>query len=75
MAQDAGQGDVDIAGGASTIRQALACSELDELILDIVPILIGSCERLFNGNTEVEPVPLQAEHSPWTTHVRYRIAS
>src|SRR3954449_871302 len=31
--------DVDIAGGASTVRQALAAGAIDELMLDIVPVL------------------------------------
>ena len=39
---------VDIAGGASTVRQALAGSVIDELMLDIVPVLLGTGERLFD---------------------------
>ena len=42
--QAAGDLDVDIAGGASTVRQALAAGALDELNLDIVPVLLG-CGR------------------------------
>ena len=33
----AGDGDVDIAGGASTVRQAFAANAIDELVLDVVP--------------------------------------
>ncbi|HEX4244423.1 MAG TPA: dihydrofolate reductase family protein, partial [Acidimicrobiales bacterium] len=33
----AGDGDVDMAGGASTVRQALTLGVIDELQLDIVP--------------------------------------
>ncbi len=37
----AGAGDVDIAGGASVVRQALAANAIDELVLDIVPVVLG----------------------------------
>jgi dihydrofolate reductase len=45
----AGDDGVDIAGGPSTVRQALAADAIDELVLDVVPILLGSGERLFDG--------------------------
>jgi dihydrofolate reductase len=73
MAREAGQGDVDVAGGASTVRQALRSGELDELTLDIAPVLLGSGERIFDNDLEVTFEPVEAEHSPWATHVRYRI--
>jgi dihydrofolate reductase len=40
---------VDIAGGASTVRQALAAGVIDEVMLDIMPVLLGTGERLFDG--------------------------
>jgi dihydrofolate reductase len=58
---------VDIAGGASTIRQALNVGVIDELTLDIAPVLLGTGERMFDGFEPVEVL-----HSPLTTHVRYR---
>jgi dihydrofolate reductase len=69
----AGGKDVLIAGGASTIRQYLAAGKLDELYLHIVPVLLGSGERLLEGagNPALEPVEVVA--SPAVTHVRYRI--
>src|SRR5947208_4922865 len=45
----AGADGVDIAGGASTVRQALAAEVIDELTLDVVPVLFESGERLFAG--------------------------
>jgi len=72
-AREAGDGDVDIAGGASAVRQALHSGELDELSLDIAPVLLGSGERIFDAELEVRLEPLEAEHSPWATHVRYRV--
>ena len=38
----AGDRGVDIAGGASTVRQALAAGVVDELTLDIAPVLLGA---------------------------------
>jgi dihydrofolate reductase len=73
MARDAGEGDVDIAGGASAVRQALEAGELDELILDIIPVLLGTGERIFDGTVEARLEAAEAEHSPWATHVRYRV--
>ena len=40
--QAAGDEDVAIAGGASTIRQALAAGVLDEIVLDVAPVLLGA---------------------------------
>src|SRR3954453_622618 len=45
----AGDADVEIAGGASTVRQALTAGAIDELVLDVVPVLLGDGEGLFDG--------------------------
>ena len=42
----AGDGDVDIAGGASVVQQVLAAHAIDELVLDIVPVVLGAGGRL-----------------------------
>ncbi|MET3450249.1 dihydrofolate reductase family protein [Curtobacterium sp. 1544] len=69
----AGDGGVDIAGGASTVRQALAAGVVDELTLDIAPVLLGSGERIFEDGAEAfDFEPVEVLHSPLTTHVRYR---
>jgi dihydrofolate reductase len=69
----AGDGDVVIAGGASAVRQALAAGLLDELYLHIVPVLLGSGERLLEnvGDPALEIVKVVA--SPAATHVKYRV--
>ena len=69
----AGDRGVDIAGGASTVRQALAAGVVDELTLDIAPVLLGDGERLFDGITELGLTPVETLHSPHATHVRYRL--
>src|ERR1044072_5188706 len=45
----AGDADVAIAGGASTVRQAFAAGALEEIMLDVAPVLLGTGERLFDG--------------------------
>ncbi|MGH3395375.1 MAG: dihydrofolate reductase family protein, partial [Streptosporangiaceae bacterium] len=54
----AGDGDVDIAGGASVVQQALAAGVVDELVLHVVPVVLGEGERLFDGvpGMSLEPV-------------------
>jgi dihydrofolate reductase len=69
----AGDAEVDIAGGASTVRQALSVGAIDELMLDIVPVLLGSGERLFDGVGDLALEPVEVVDSPHATHVRYRI--
>lgn len=70
----AGGDGVDIAGGASTVRQALTAGVVDELTLDIAPVLLGAGERLFDGVTTFGMEPVEVLHSPLATHVRYRRA-
>ena len=70
----AGDQDVAIAGGASTVRQYLAAGVLDELYLHIVPVILGAGERLLEdvGDPVFEPIKVAA--SPAVTHIKYRIA-
>jgi dihydrofolate reductase len=70
--QAAGDNGVDIAGGASTVRQALIAGVIDELTLDIAPVLLGSGERIFDGVESFGFEPAEVLHSPLTTHIRYR---
>lgn len=70
----AGEDGVDIAGGASVVRQALAAGVIDELTLDIIPVLLGAGERIFDGIESFGMVPVEVLHSPLATHIRYRRA-
>jgi dihydrofolate reductase len=69
----AGDKDVTIAGGAQTVQQFLKAGMLDELYLHIVPVILGTGERLLEnvGDPTLEPVKVIA--SPTVTHVKYRI--
>src|SRR3954447_9278646 len=68
-------GVVDIAGGASTVRQALDSGALDELIVDISPVVLGRGESMFGDLAHVELTPIEVGHSPYTTHIRYRVSA
>jgi dihydrofolate reductase len=70
--ETAGQGGVDIAGGASTVRQALKAGVIDELTLDIAPVLLGAGERIFDDVVGFDFEPVEVLHSPLCTHIRYR---
>jgi dihydrofolate reductase len=68
-------GEVLIAGGASTIRQALVAGVLDELFLDIAPVLLGAGERLLDGVPDPHLRPVEVFESPRATHVRYLVGA
>jgi dihydrofolate reductase len=71
----AGDRGVDIAGGASTVRQALMAGVIDELVLDISPVLLGAGERIFDGVPDPGFEVVEATHSPLATHIVYRVGS
>ena len=71
----AGDLPIDVAGGASTVQQALRAGCLNELVLDIVPVLLGQGERLFDDLTPLAAEPVEVATSPLATHVVYRIHS
>jgi dihydrofolate reductase len=69
----AGDHEVLIAGGASTVRQAFTAGVIEELVLDIAPVLLGEGEALFQGVEDPGLEPLEVIHSPKATHVTYRV--
>jgi dihydrofolate reductase len=69
----AGEQDVSIAGGASTVNQYLAAGLLDELHLHIAPVLLGAGERLLEGVGDPQLEPIAVVASPAATHIRYRV--
>jgi dihydrofolate reductase len=72
-AEAAGDKGVDIAGGASTVRQALKAGVIDELVLDFAPVILGAGESIFEGVPDPGLEPVEVIHSPLATHVVYRI--
>ena len=56
------------------MRQALVAGVVDELTLDVAPVLLGAGERIFDGVESFALEPVEVLHSPLTTHIRYRRA-
>jgi len=69
----AGGQDVEIAGGAATVRQYLRAGLLDELVLHVVPVVLGGGERLLDGLEGLALEPVEVIASPAMTHLRYRV--
>jgi dihydrofolate reductase len=72
----AGGNDVSLAGGADVARQYLSAGLLDELRLNVVPVLLGGGTRLFAGGAGAGRTLQQAEvvSAPDVTHLTYRVA-
>jgi dihydrofolate reductase len=71
----AGDADVAIAGGPSTVQQYLAAGLLDELYLHIAPIVLGAGERLLEHCGEPKLEPVETIGTRACTHVRYRVVN
>lgn len=69
----AGDKDISIAGGATTVRQYLRLGLLDELNLHVVPIVLGAGERLWDDVGDLRFEPIEVRASPLVTHIRYRV--
>jgi dihydrofolate reductase len=66
--------DVAIVGGASAINQYLAAGLVDELELNIVPLVLGGGARLFDGvGPDVRLEQVRAVDAPGVTHLKYRV--
>jgi len=71
----AGDMDVIVMGGADLLRQYLAAGVVDELVLTIAPVLLGSGKRLFDGieRTDIAFDRTGVIESPYATHLRYEV--
>lgn len=78
QATDAAAGmDVNLGGGAETAQQYLAAGLIDEMQINLVPVLLGSGSRLLDN---LEPGDLKLElirtvAAPGVTHLKYRVQS
>ncbi|MFC4855476.1 dihydrofolate reductase family protein [Actinophytocola glycyrrhizae] len=72
--ETAGDGDISIHGGATTVNQYLAAGLIDEIRLHVVPFTLGAGTRLFDG---VPPLNLEQVEARTTanavTHLTYRV--
>jgi len=69
----AGETDVSLAGGANAARQYLAAGLVDEMELNLVPTLVGSGERLFEGiGDDLRGLELvRTVAAPKVTHLKF----
>ncbi len=68
----AGDRDVAVAGGASTVNQYLAAGLIDELRVHVTPTIIGRGERLFEGVPPMAFEQVSSRGATGVTHVVYR---
>jgi dihydrofolate reductase len=70
----AGGRDVSLAGGANAARQYLAAGLVDEMEINLVPTLLGSGERLFDGLDDEDLHGLELVRTvaaPRVTHLKF----
>jgi dihydrofolate reductase len=74
-AEAAGGRPISIAGGASCARQAIAAGLVDEIDLQLNPVILGSGERLLDGFEAGKPALelVRVLEAPGVGHVRYRV--
>ena len=73
--QACGEHDIHVSGGPTLLQQALAAGEVDELVLHVSPVLLGTGMRLFERSlaTAIEMELIEVIASPTVTHANYRI--
>jgi dihydrofolate reductase len=70
----AGERDVSIAGGASTVQQCLRAGHVDEFDVHVVPVFLGAGERLFDGlGGDLRIEVTETIGAPGVTHLRYSV--
>jgi dihydrofolate reductase len=72
----AGGQDVLLGGGAHAAQQYLAAGLVDEMLINLVPILLGDGERLFDrlGGRLPELEPVSTIVAPGVTHLKFRVS-
>ncbi|MCW2520850.1 MAG: deaminase [Mycobacterium sp.] len=71
----AGDQAISVAGGASCARQAIQAGLVDEIDLQINPVILGAGERLLDGLEAGRPTLelVRVLEAPGVAHVRYRV--
>jgi dihydrofolate reductase len=66
---------ISIAGGASCARQAIKAGLVDEIDLQVSPVILGAGERLLDGFDAGEPnlELVRVLEAPGVAHLRYRV--
>ncbi len=76
QARDAAAGkDVSLGGGANVAQQYLAAGLIDELQLNVVPVILGGGTRLFENiaSADIELESVRVVDAPDVTHLKYRL--
>ncbi|MET0704726.1 MAG: dihydrofolate reductase family protein [Mycobacterium sp.] len=73
----AGDRPISIAGGASCGRQAIQAGLVNEIDLQISPVLLGAGERLLDGFAPGSPTLalVRVLEAPGVAHLRYRVVN
>jgi dihydrofolate reductase len=69
----AGDRDISVQGGATTVNQYLAAGHIDELRLHIAPMLLGGGTRLFDGVPPLHLEQVESRTGKGVVHVTYRV--
>jgi dihydrofolate reductase len=72
----AGDKDVTVIGGASTFQQCLKAGVVDEIQLDIMPVLLCKGLRLFEHLEDLQPIELdkmKVVESSMRTYIGFRV--
>jgi dihydrofolate reductase len=73
----AGGKDVSLGGGAAVAQQYLAAGLIDEMLINVVPVLLGGGTRLFENLGDVSALGLEQVRvvdAPGVAHLLYRRA-
>lgn len=71
----AGGKTVMVMGGANVVDQYLAAGLVDEMVVHLLPVLLGAGTRLFN-HAHIEPAEferIEVIEGPDATHLRFRV--
>ena len=71
----AGDGEIAVQGGATTVNEYLAAGLVDELRLHIAPLTLGGGTRLFEGVPPLDLEQVSARAATQVMHVTYRVRS
>jgi dihydrofolate reductase len=78
QAQEAAGGkDVALGGGADVAQQYLAAGLIDEMQINVVPVLLGGGTRLLDNlaGADLKLEPIRVVETPDVTHLKYRVVN
>lgn len=69
--------DVSLGGGADVAQQYLKAGLIDEMLLNVVPVVLGSGTRLFENleGADIGLERIQVVDAPEVTHMKYRVSA